>query len=114
MNPDEYLFHINEFSRELYLIASGTVELTSDSADEGEVVETTKTTGDIVGELSFFFGIRQNANARTPHNGIALLFILPKEDYQTLIKLFPEEDEKARGSPCESHRIRWEPRCNEM
>lgn len=35
--PDTYVFHVNDVSRELYIVNSGAVELTTESYQEGEV-----------------------------------------------------------------------------
>lgn len=54
--PDNYLFRLNEPGRNLFIVASGSVELTVESLDgSGEVVEATKTAAEPVGELAFFF-----------------------------------------------------------
>ena len=45
--------------------------------------------GDVCGELSFFFGMRQTGNARTPQSSPATCFVLPREDYMQLIELYP-------------------------
>jgi hypothetical protein len=44
-------------------------------------VEAVLSKGDIFGEVSFLFGMRQTSHARTPHNMTATLFTLPKPDY---------------------------------
>jgi CRP-like cAMP-binding protein len=44
-------------------------------------VEAVLSKGDIFGEVSFLFGMRQTSNARTPHNMTATLFNLQKVDY---------------------------------
>jgi hypothetical protein len=82
MSPDTYLFRVNDASHELYLIAGGTVEITHDNEEEGEIVSVTKGAGESVGDLAFFFGIRQTTNARTPQNGTCQMFVLMRESYQ--------------------------------
>jgi len=92
--PDTYVFHVNDMSRELYIINTGAIELTTEAQDEGERVEAVLSNGDVFGEVSFLFGMRQTSHARTPHNMTATLFHLQKADYIQIAKLFPEEEEQ--------------------
>ena len=59
----------------------------------GDNVISIRQRGELCGELSFFFGIRQNTNARTSSTSTASFFCLPKEDYLQLLKLYPQEEE---------------------
>lgn len=94
MSSDQYLYRVNEVSRELFIISAGIVELTVENAmDGGDNVISIRQRGELCGELSFFFGIRQNTNARTSSSSTASFFCLPKEDYLQLLKLYPEEEE---------------------
>lgn len=93
ISPDEYLFHANEVSNMLYIVAAGTVEICS-TVDDEEQVEGTKNPGELVGELSFFFGIRQNFSARSPASAACTVFTMLRQDYSQVLKLFPDEDEK--------------------
>lgn len=94
ISPDEYLFHANEVSNTLYIVAAGTVEITATADDDDELVEATKNPGELVGELSFFFGIRQNFSARSPASAACTVFTMLRADYSQVVKLFPDEDEK--------------------
>ena len=94
MSSDQYLYRVNEVSRELFIISSGIVELTVENmVDGGDNVISIRQRGELCGELSFFFGIRQNTNARTSSSSVATFFCLPKEDYLQLLKLYPQEEE---------------------
>ena len=94
MSSDQYLYRVNEVSRELFIISSGFVELTVENVIEGgDNVISIRQRGELCGELSFFFGIRQNTNARTSSTSTASFFCLPKEDYLQLLKLYPQEEE---------------------
>lgn len=94
VSPDSYLFRVNDVPQELNIIAAGVIEITVDSLDEGEKIIATKGVGEMVGDVSFFFGIRQTTHARTPHNSVAQLFALGRESYQELVKLFPEQEQR--------------------
>lgn len=94
VSPDSYLFRVNDVPQELNIIAAGVIEITVDSLDEGEKIIATKGVGEMVGDVSFFFGIRQTTHARTPHNSVAQLFALGRESFQELVKLFPEQEQK--------------------
>lgn len=94
VSPDSYLFRVNDVPQELNIIAAGVIEITVDSLDEGEKIIATKGVGEMVGDVSFFFGIRQTTHARTPQNSVAQLFALGRESYQELVKLFPEQEQK--------------------
>jgi ankyrin repeat protein len=94
MSSDQYLYRVNEVSRELFIISAGIVELTVENVVEGgDNVISIRQRGELCGELSFFFGIRQNTNARTSSTSTASFFCLPKEDYLQLLKLYPQEEE---------------------
>ena len=77
----------------LYIVSAGRVEQTV-VQDEEEVVESTRGPAELVGELGFFFGVRQSFNARAAAGGVCQLFTLLRNDYQQVAKLFPDEDEQ--------------------
>ena len=94
MTSDQYLYRVNEVSRELFIVSAGIVELTVENVvDGGDSIISIRQRGELCGELSFFFGIRQNTNARTSSTSTASFFCLPKEDYLQLLKLYPQEEE---------------------
>lgn len=64
-----------------------------DDETAGEVVSDTLEQGMLVGELGFFFGMRQTMHARTPSGNPSTLFGLDKNDYQQLAKLYPDAEE---------------------
>jgi len=94
MSSDQYLYRVNEISKEIFLISSGILELTVENVVEGgDSVTSIRQRGELCGELSFFFGIRQSTNARTSSTSTASFFCLAKEDYLQLLKLYPEEED---------------------
>ncbi|KAK9861698.1 hypothetical protein WJX84_004552 [Apatococcus fuscideae] len=92
--PDNVLFRANEVSRELYIIASGMMQLLVESDDAGVVVENVRSAGQVVGEMGFFFGMRYITHAKAAPSGPATLFALPKADFSQLIKLYPDQEEQ--------------------
>lgn len=92
--PENYLFRKNEISKDLYIIARGSVELREDDEVEGEVVHETLERGRIVGELGFFFGMRQTMHARTSLGSPSTMFGLDKSEYQQLAKLYQDAEEQ--------------------
>lgn len=81
-------------SKDLYIIARGSVELLTEDEDAGEVVSDTLEQGMLVGELGFFFGMRQTMHARTPSGNPSTLFGMDKNDYQQLAKLYFDAEEQ--------------------
>lgn len=47
ISTDSFLFRTNEVARELYIIASGVIELIIERDDEGEVVESKLSAGQV-------------------------------------------------------------------
>ncbi|KAK3251424.1 hypothetical protein CYMTET_39234 [Cymbomonas tetramitiformis] len=91
--PETYIYNVQDVSREMYILNSGTVELTSTkSEEEGEMVETVIQPGQVFGEVSFLFGMRQTTNARTTQ-GLAVTFTLLKADFTQMVKLYQDEEE---------------------
>lgn len=43
--PDNYLFRMNDVSREMYIVAGGLIEKTIDDSERGEVVESVRKAG---------------------------------------------------------------------
>ena len=68
-------------------MAQGSVESTVDTEEEGEVVQCVHGPGSCVGELSFFFGVRQTENAKTSQAAAVLLYVLSRSAYDELAKL---------------------------
>ena len=93
ISPEQYIFQTNEVSKMLYIVSAGRVEQTIVQDDE-EVVESARGPAELVGEVGFFFGVRQSCNARAAAGGVCQLFTLLRTDYQQVAKLFPDEDEQ--------------------
>ncbi|KAK9811376.1 hypothetical protein WJX72_002779 [[Myrmecia] bisecta] len=94
LSPDSYVFRTNDVSRELYIIASGAVELRVEHEVQGETVESLRSAGQVVGEMGFFFGMRHITHARVPSSCPVTLFALRKADYSQLVKLYPDQEEQ--------------------
>ncbi|KAK3266381.1 hypothetical protein CYMTET_24987 [Cymbomonas tetramitiformis] len=90
--PETYIYHVNQVSREMYILSSGLVELTTKTEADGETVNTVITPGRVIGEVSFLFGMRQTTNARTGAM-LCIAFTLLKAAFSQMIKLYPEEEE---------------------
>lgn len=88
---DEYLFHTNDVCNELYLIASSTVNILCGVSDN-EVVQETRTKGDTVGELAFFFRLRHIHSACVGKTKAAV-FALAYTDYKQLAATYVEDDD---------------------
>ncbi|KAK3285457.1 hypothetical protein CYMTET_6939 [Cymbomonas tetramitiformis] len=92
--PETYIYRVNDVSREMYIINKGNVELTSTHGEEEpETVDAVVSAGQVFGEVSFLFGLRQTMNARTGVGSTATVFALHKSDFSQMIKLFPDEGE---------------------
>ena len=93
-SPGTVLFNMNDISKTLSLISSGTVELIIGSvATNNEEVEQILSDGDVVAPIPFFFNVRHTCTARTAQNQFVRMFILERESYRRLIKLYPGEEE---------------------
>eukprot|EP00854_Cymbomonas_tetramitiformis_P004787 gene4787-5854_t len=92
--PEVHIFRVNEVTREMYIIISGCVELTTTPPGEDvEVVDSIVQEGQVFGEVGFLFGMRQTTNARTTSGINTVLLTLQKADFTQLTKLYPEEEE---------------------
>eukprot|EP00854_Cymbomonas_tetramitiformis_P001692 gene1692-2347_t len=58
-----------------------------------QTVDAVVSAGQVFGEVSFLFGLRQTMNARTGVGSTATVFALHKSDFSQMIKLFPDEGE---------------------
>merc|ERR1719502_133576 len=92
LSPGFFCFRKGEISRNLYIIAGGSVELIMQSGED-EFIEKILGDGEVAGEIPFFFNIRQMYSGRVMQGQFVRAFILSKEDYRTLIKLYPQEEE---------------------
>ncbi|GMH42769.1 hypothetical protein BSKO_10688 [Bryopsis sp. KO-2023] len=91
VQADTHLFHRNDVARELYIVSSGVIELTTDDPAGEEMLESARSAGRTVGELSFFFGMNYTMHARTPYSMPASLFVLQVNDFHQLAKLYPND-----------------------
>ena len=92
--PGAVLYNTNDISKQLHIIFSGVVELVVRDSDTGEeVVDGRHTDGDVLAPLPFFFNVRHTHSARTALNNSVRLFVLERDNYRRLIKLYPDEEE---------------------
>ena len=93
--PGAILFNTNDISKQLHIIFSGVVELVvSQQSDTGEeIVDARQSDGDVLAPLPFFFNVRHTHTARTALNNSVRLFVLERDNYKRLIKLYPDEEE---------------------
>ncbi|KAL3159544.1 hypothetical protein ABBQ38_009960 [Trebouxia sp. C0009 RCD-2024] len=94
LSPDSYLYRMNDVSRELYIVAGGAVELLIEQDDQLDFVESSRSAGQVVGEMGFFFGMRHITHARAHSRRPTTLFALQKADYSQLVKLYPDQEEQ--------------------
>ena len=47
LSPDNYLFRMNDVSRELYIVAGGVVELLIEQEDQSEITESVRSAGQV-------------------------------------------------------------------
>jgi CRP-like cAMP-binding protein len=93
MTRDGYLFRANEVCEHLYFIWKGAIEFVVEEEDE-LIVTKTLDSGNVVGELSFFFGMKQTESARSKmHSPGASLFVLKREDFKELARLYPQQEQ---------------------
>jgi hypothetical protein len=93
MTRDGYLFRANEICDNLYVVWKGAIEFVVE--EEGEMYVTkTLEPGSVVGELSFFFSMKQTESARSKLNSPgASLFVLRHKDFKELVRLYPAEEQ---------------------
>ena len=99
LSPDSYLYRMNDVSRELYIVAGGMVDLLIEQDDQPNLTESTRSAGQVVGEMGFFFGMRHITHARAHSSMPTTLFALPKADYNQLVKLYPDQVRHTTSSP---------------
>lgn len=100
LSPDSYLYRMNDVSRELYIVAGGMVDLLIEQDDQPNFTESTRSAGQVVGEMGFFFGMRHITHARAHSSLPTTLFALPKADYNQLVKLYPDQVPTPPSSTC--------------
>jgi hypothetical protein len=118
LEPETQLFREGDVCKELFLVESGFIELTSSAGglsvgssgsgsggggggdqghlggeqqDEQLVVSVT---GETVGELSFIFGIRHFRNGRTASGVETRVFVLTTDNYRVLLKTLPQQEDR--------------------
>ena len=94
MPPGAILFNQNDISKQLHIIFSGVVELFTRAPDTGEEsIDGRPSDGDVLAPLPFFFNVRHAFAARTANNNSVRIFVLERDNYKRLIKLYPDEEE---------------------
>eukprot|EP00736_Rhodelphis_marinus_P010665 Rmarinus@m.2341 len=89
---DNYVFRVGELCKEMFFLRSGKVEIVVTDENEAETVDETVGPGREVGTVPFIFGVRHHVSARTCNQAVAAL-VLPREDFNDVLKLYPEEEQ---------------------
>eukprot|EP00892_Ulva_mutabilis_P004198 jgi/Ulvmu1/214/UM001_0218.1 len=87
---DEYLFNTNDVCNDLYLVASSSVSILT-KRDGDETVSETRTKGDSVGELAFFFRMRHMHSACAGRTR-STVFALAYTDYKQIAASYVDDD----------------------
>mmetsp|Transcript_31994 Transcript_31994/g.51668 ORF Transcript_31994/g.51668 Transcript_31994/m.51668 type:complete len:1406 (-) Transcript_31994:604-4821(-) len=102
--PNSSVVRQNEFGRELFIVSEGLIEVLRPAMEAGSSavhmggggendVVRIASRGDVIGELAFFFGVRQPYGARVSASAHAVVYIIPKQEYADLCKAYPQQDE---------------------
>jgi ankyrin repeat protein/Ca2+-binding EF-hand superfamily protein len=94
ISPGTVLFAVNDICRTLQIIVSGSVDLFTRSVEtHGDALDSTVRSGDVIAPIPFFFNVRHTCTGRTAVSQFVRMFVLEREDYKRLIKLYPSEEE---------------------
>jgi CRP-like cAMP-binding protein len=95
--PEEYLYRTSEVARDMFLVIDGSVDDITDT-ETGEKVDAVHRKGSCTGVLSFFFGMRRLGSARASKQTGAVCLRLTRDEFQGLLKLYPEDEERIAQS----------------
>ena len=84
--PKEYIVQKGDIGKEMFIIHRGVVEVVSD--DSPPIVYDTMEAGNFFGEVSLMFPVPRTASIRAKN--YVDMFVLTKEDLQSVLKHFPE------------------------
>ena len=93
--PSTFLFRENDQVKALYFIARGFVEALAVNVDtlaSDPKIDKVYGANSVLGEVPFFFGIRQLFSARTRVNQIVRIYELPARDYTRFLEAYPDEE----------------------
>ena len=94
--PGTYIIKKKEPCHSFFVVAAGTVDVVGHdegpSADERKLAEVG--IGAVIGEIPFFFNMRHSDTYRTSMGSHVRVFVMSKDKYDRLIKLYPDEEEK--------------------
>lgn len=94
--PGTYIIKKKDPCHSFFVVAAGTVDLVGQ--DEGSSVEERKMAevgiGGVIGEIPFFFNMRHSDTYRTSMDSHVRVFVMSKDKYDRLVKLYPNEEEK--------------------
>lgn len=88
--PGDLVVQQGERGRSMYLINEGSVFV----YDNKKTFQVTKTKGEFFGELSLLYNLPRIANVQA--STVCDIFLLHAEDYESVLKLYPEYREKNR------------------
>eukprot|EP00741_Cyanophora_paradoxa_P005286 tig00000870_g5125.t1 len=92
--PHSWIFRRNDLSQNLYFIASGVVDVVAVDAVTRAEARRELSAGACLGDLAFFFGLRQTSSARVSATGHCTLYVLSRRDFQSLISHYQDEEER--------------------
>jgi len=95
--PGEVLFRTNEVAKDLYIIVSGAAERWIEIEDDEPLLDGKSIAGQCIGDLSFFFQMRQFYTCKIVSQTTCLM--LERVTFGQLLKMYPdEEDNIARNA----------------
>jgi ankyrin repeat protein len=95
MPPSTFLFRENDPSKALYFVARGVVEALAVNADTlatDPKIDRVYADDSVLGEVPFFFSIRQLFSARTRVNQLVRIYELSVRDYKRFLEAYPDEE----------------------
>ena len=95
--PEEYLYRTSEVARDMFLVIDGSVDDITET-ETGEKNDAVHRKGSCTGVLSFFFGMRRLGSARASKQTGAVCLRLTRDEFQGLLKLYPEDEERIAQS----------------
>jgi CRP-like cAMP-binding protein len=88
--PDETVFSEGDEGQAFYIINRGTVRVTRSMGRRGPKHVATLVPGDFFGERSLLYGRRRSATIETGSTGEVELLRLSKEDFERLLRTYPQ------------------------
>lgn len=104
LEPETLVFNAGDVCRELLLVESGGIELTTaDNGAEGGGEEELVGPGNTLAELSFVFGLRHFARGVSVSEVETRVFSLSHSQFRDLIKTFPQQEDLVMDNAMMQH-----------